>query len=99
MASRTVLTRNGLGVDSFKPGEPIKTTASRRATTRPVARSVSRTRDRRVLKSTEFAPTLDGRGRAGQKSIVGTGDEAFRRLELSRPADGGGRTRARRSTP
>ena len=24
MASRTVLTRNGLGVDSFKPGEPIK---------------------------------------------------------------------------
>src|SRR6516164_2122961 len=24
MASRTVLTRNGLGADSFKPGEPIK---------------------------------------------------------------------------
>ena len=75
MASRTVLTRNGLGADSFKPGEPIKIdgVAARHNPTGCAFR-VAYFRDGRVLKSTElFAPTraTDADAPADPTSIVG----------------------------
>ena len=91
MASRTVLTRNGLGVDSFKPGEPIKIdgVAARHNPTGCAFR-VAYFRDGRVLKIPSYSRrTLDGRGRAGRPDLDSghLGDEALRRLELPRPVD------------
>jgi hypothetical protein len=59
MASRTVLSRNGLTPESFKPGEPIKIEGSAaRHNPTGCAFRVAYFRDGRVLKSTElFAPT------------------------------------------
>jgi hypothetical protein len=59
MASRTVLSRNGLGADSFKPGEPIKIdgVAARHNPTGCAFR-VAYFRDGRTLRSTAlFEPT------------------------------------------
>jgi Family of unknown function (DUF6152) len=59
MASRTVLSRNGLGADSFKPGEPIKIEGSAaRHNPTGCAFRVAYFPDGHILKSTElFAPT------------------------------------------
>ena len=59
MASRSVLSRNGLSADSFKPGEPIKIEGSAaRHNPTGCAFRVAYFRDGRILRSTElFAPT------------------------------------------
>jgi hypothetical protein len=100
MASRTVLTRNGLGVDSFKPGEPIKIdgVAARHNPTGCAFR-VAYFRDGRVLRSTElFEPTraTDADAPADPTSIFGVW--AMKRFRVSnydgQMTDAGERARA-----
>lgn len=75
MASRTVLSRNGLKPDSFKPGEPITIEGSAaRHNPTGCAFRIAHFADGHVLKSTElFAPTLASgvEAPADPASIVG----------------------------
>ena len=99
MASRSVLSRNGLRQDTFKPGDPITIdgVAARHNPTGCALR-IAHFADGSVLDSTTlFAPTVaSGRELPAERSLDHRhlDDEALRRLEIRRRAHRGGRARA-----
>jgi hypothetical protein len=85
LASRTVLSRNGLSPDSFKPGEPIKIegVAARHNPTGCAFR-VAYFRDGSVLKSTElFEPTRAAPAETPSDTSSITGVWAMKRFSVS----------------